>query len=100
VIGFSPDLYKRVQPLLNRGADMAIASDGFRSAEQFATVAHASRNTEIPFMVLKDRVVGQGMTLASAIQQSKSDIDAASEAKRARSEAKADLTFEQEVAAK
>jgi hypothetical protein len=70
---------------------MTIASEGFRDAEQFATVAHASRNTAIPFMVLKHRVVIEGKTLAAAIRESKPDLDATSEATRARSEARADL---------
>jgi hypothetical protein len=46
-----PRLHDRVKPLLNRGARMPIAAEGFRSAEEFATVAHAARNTSVPFMV-------------------------------------------------
>jgi hypothetical protein len=87
----APELHAHLQPLLNKGADMTIASEGFRDAEQFATVAHASRNTAIPFMVLKHRVVIEGKTLAAAIRESKPDLDATSEATRARSEARADL---------
>ena len=51
-----PRLHDRVKPLLNRGARMAIAADGFRSADEFAPVAHAARKTSVPFMVLKHRV--------------------------------------------
>src|SRR5829696_7763707 len=36
----APALHDRLKPVLNRGANMAIAAEGFRSAEQFATVAH------------------------------------------------------------
>lgn len=57
-----PRLHDRVKPLLNRGARMAIAAGGFRSAEEFATVAHAARNTSVPFMVLKQRVLTEGRT--------------------------------------
>ena len=42
----SPQLHARLKPVLNRGAKMELAADGFRDAEQFATVAHAARNTE------------------------------------------------------
>src|SRR5262249_51187138 len=52
-----PRLQARLKPVLNRGARMDIAADGFRSAEEFAAVAHAARNTNVPFMVLKHRVV-------------------------------------------
>jgi hypothetical protein len=91
VISFSPEVQKRMQPLLNKGADMTLASDGFRSAEQFATVAHAARNTEIPFMVLKHRVLTEKQTLAAAIRTAKPELDASSEASRAREQAKADF---------
>jgi hypothetical protein len=98
VIGFSPDIHKRLKPLLNQGADMSVASDGFRNAEQFATVAHASRNTEVPFMLLKHRVLREGMTLPAAILASNPDADATAEANRAKAEAKRDLTAESQVA--
>jgi hypothetical protein len=91
VISFSPEVQKRMQPLLNKGADMNLASEGFRSAEQFATVAHAARNTEIPFMVLKHRVLSEKQTLAAAIEASKPDLNSSTEAKRARDQAKADF---------
>src|SRR5262245_46011999 len=91
VISFSPKVQKRLKPLLNKGADMNIASEGFRSAEQFATVAHASRNTELPFMVLKHRVLDERQTLAAAIHTSKPDLNGAEEANRARAQAKSDF---------
>jgi hypothetical protein len=92
VISFSPEVQKRMKPLLNKGADMNIASEGFRSAEQFATVAHAARNTDVPFMVLKHRVVDERQTLAAAIRASKPDVNAADEANRARAQAKDDFS--------
>jgi predicted lipid-binding transport protein (Tim44 family) len=85
------DVRAHVKPLLNRGSDVAIASQGFRDAEQFAAVAHAARNTEIPFMLLKHRVLNEGKTLATAISESKPDMNAVLEANRARAEARADL---------
>jgi hypothetical protein len=99
VISFSPEVQKRMQPLLNKGADMNIASEGFRSAEQFATVAHAARNTEVPFMVLKHRVLDERETLAAAIHASKPDLNAADEANRARAQAKGDFASAETEAA-
>jgi hypothetical protein len=86
-----PRLHDRLRPVLNRGAQMDIAADGFRSAEQFATVAHAARNTGVPFMVLKHRVVNEGRSLADAIHEAKPDIDAKAEVMRAQTEARSDL---------
>jgi hypothetical protein len=85
------ELHTHLKPLLNRGADMAVAAEGFRNAEQFATVAHAARNTDVPFMLLKHRVLNEGKTLAAAIRESKPDINAEIEATRARAEARSDL---------
>lgn len=99
VISFSPEVQKRMQPLLNKGADMNIASEGFRSAEQFATVAHAARNTEVPFMVLKHRVLDERQTLSAAIHASKPDLNAADEANRARAQAKGDFASAETEAA-
>ena len=87
----APALQQRLKPVLNRGANMAVAADGFRSAEQFATVAHAARNTEVPFMVLKHRVLNEGKSLAQAIRESKPAIDATNEARQARAQARSDI---------
>jgi len=87
----APEVQEHLKPLLNRGANMEIASDGFRDAEQFATVAHAARNTNVPFMVLKHRMLNEGKSLAAAIKESKPEIDAAAEARRAREEARRDI---------
>ena len=88
----SPDLQARLRSVLNRGANLNIASEGFRDGEQFATLAHAARNTSVPFMLLKHRVLVEGKPLADAIHESKPDLDAQSEAERARNEARADLS--------
>jgi hypothetical protein len=86
-----PRIHDRLRPVLNRGAQMDIAADGFRSAEEFAIVAHAARNTGIPFMVLKHRVVNEGRPLADVIHEVKPDIDAKAEVARAQAAAKSDL---------
>ena len=87
----APALHDRLKPVLNRGADMAIAAEGFRSAEQFATVAHAARNTEVPFVLLKHRVLNEGKSVAAAIRESKPDANAAVEANLARAQARSDI---------
>ena len=87
----TPELHERLKPVLNKGTNMTIAAEGFRSAEEFATVAHAARNTDVPFMVLKHRVLTEGKTLAKAIRESKPDVNASAEVRRARDEARSDL---------
>jgi hypothetical protein len=86
-----PELHQRLKKVLNRGADMSMAAEGFKSAEQFAMVAHAARNTEVPFMLLKHRILNEGRTLEQAILDSRPVADAKAEVARARDEARADL---------
>jgi non-ribosomal peptide synthetase component F len=87
----APELGARLKPVLNRGANMTMAADGFRDAEQFATVAHAARNTKVPFMILKHRVVDEKQSLAEAIGAANPAVDAEAEARRARTEARSDV---------
>ena len=87
----TPKLHKRLKPLLNSGADMALVAEGFQNAEDFAATVHASKNTNVPFMVLKHRVVDQGKSLKAAIHDAKPEADASLEADLARSEARSDL---------
>ena len=55
------------------------------------TVAHAARNTKVPFMVLKHRVLNEGQSLADAIHEFKPALDAKAEVQRARVAARTDL---------
>jgi hypothetical protein len=87
----APELHTRMKPLLNEGADLNRAVEGFGDAEQFAAVAHAARNTEIPFALLKHRVLTEGKTLTAAILELKPGVNAAIEANRAQAEAKSDI---------
>ncbi|HEX8028359.1 MAG TPA: hypothetical protein VF491_07860 [Vicinamibacterales bacterium] len=87
----APELHARMRPVLARGTKLPLAVEGFSSAEQFATLAHASRNTQVPFILLKHRVLIEGQSLEEAILASKPDIDARSEAIRARDEARTDM---------
>ena len=88
----APELHARLKPVLNRGTKMEMAAEGFSSAEQFATIAHAARNTGVPFVVLKHRVLEERKSLAAAIRESKPEVNAAAEVRRARTAARDDLT--------
>jgi len=88
----TPALHDRLKPVLNRGTKVNVAAEGFSSAEQLATVAYAARYTEVPFMVLKHRVLDEGKTLAAAIRESKPGVNAAAEVVRAREAARRDIS--------
>jgi hypothetical protein len=86
-----PELHARLKPVLNSGTRMADAAAGFRDAEQFAAVAHAARNTNVPFVVLKHRVLDEKQTLAQAIRASRPDVDVSREVARAHDAARFDI---------
>jgi len=88
---WEPQLRNRVKTVLNPGSQLDLAAADFDSSEQFITVAHAARNTKVPFVVLKDRVLNQGKSLADAIREFKPELDAKAEVARARSAARSDL---------
>ena len=87
----APELHARMKPVLARGTKMPIAVEGFSDAEQFATLAHAAQNTQVPFILLKHRVLTEGQTLEEAIRASKPELDARIEALRAKGMARADI---------
>ena len=89
---WEPELRDRVKGVLTPGTKIEIAADDFTTAEQFVTVAHAARNTQVPFVVLKDRGLNEGQTLAEAIHEFKPELDAKAEVVRARAAAQADLS--------
>ncbi len=88
---WDPEVRDRVQKVLNKGTQMELAAENFDSAEEFVTVAHAARNTSVPFVVLKHRVLNEGQTLAEAIHKTKPELDAKAEVARARAAAQANL---------
>jgi len=88
----APALHERLRPLLKKGAEMGLASRDFTNAEQFAATVHAARNTDVPFVVLKHRVLTEGKSLEAAIHEFKPQLNATAEAARAREEAKADIS--------
>lgn len=77
--------------LLSSGSDPMKAAEGFDSAEEFLSVAYAARATEVPFVLLKHRVLNEDKSLEDAIEASKPDLDASLEAERARLNARAEL---------
>ena len=87
----APELHARMKPVLARGTKLPIAVEGFTSAEQFATLAHAAKNTQVPFVLLKHRVLTEGQSLEAAIRASRQDVDAKKEVERARSAARSDI---------
>ena len=87
----APELHERMKPVLARGTKMPLAVEGFVDAEQFATLAHAARNTQVPFILLKHRVLTEGQSLEDAIRASRPDLDARVEALKAKGEARADI---------
>jgi hypothetical protein len=87
----APALRDRLAPVLTQGTNMEMAAKGFTSGEAFATVAYASRNTQVPFVVLKHRVLNEHRTLADAIAMSNPDINAAHAVTVARAQARADV---------
>ena len=82
---------KIAKAVLNEGTDVGIAADGFNDATLFVSAAYAAKNTGIPFMVLKHRMVTEGRTLSEAIRLSRPELDAMVEMERARSKARADV---------
>ena len=88
---WEPDLRDRAKAVLNPGTKIDMAAEDFATAEEFMTVAHAARNTQVPFMVLKHRVLNEQRSLAEAIHESKPTLDAKAEAERAREAARADV---------
>jgi hypothetical protein len=88
----TPGQQNALKPLLNRGTKMDKAADGFESGVQFAAVAHAAKNTAVPFVVLKHRVLNERKSLAAAIHESKPELNAKREATRAWDEARQELS--------
>lgn len=87
----APALHERLKPVLARGTKMDLAIEGFDTAEAFATMAHAARNTAVPFVLLKHRVLIEGQSLAAAIRASRPELNGDAEVARARRAARADL---------
>ena len=87
----APELHEGIKPVLAPGTKLPLAAEGFVDAEQFATLAHAARNTQVPFILLKHRVLAEGQSLEDAIRASRPELDARVEALKAKGMARADV---------
>jgi hypothetical protein len=76
--------------LLPPGTNLADASRGFKNLGQFVAAVHVSHNLDIPFAVLKSKMVS-GANLGQAIGDLKPDVNAKEEAKKANKQAKETL---------
>jgi hypothetical protein len=63
----------------------------FEAPKEFAAVAHAAHNTNVPFMVLKTSGGRGRATLERAIRDARPDVDAKAEVARAQAAAKSDV---------
>lgn len=88
----APPVQEHVKSVLTWGTDTEKAAEGFVSAEQFLTVAYVAKNTKIPFMLLKHRVLNENQSVEAAIRASQPELDASLEADRATFEARANLS--------
>lgn len=84
----APSVQRIAGAVLNEGTDVGMAADGFNDATLFVSTAYAAKNTGIPFMVLKHRMLKEGRTLSEAIRMSKPELDAVVEMERARTKAR------------
>jgi hypothetical protein len=84
-----PSVQKLAGSVLNQGTNVEMAADGFNDATLFVSTAYAARNTGIPFVILKHRMLKLGYTLSEAIRLSKPELDAMAEMERARTKARA-----------
>jgi hypothetical protein len=88
---WEPELRDRAKAVLSPGSRLEIAAADFDDTEQFLTVAHAARNTRVPFVVLKDGLLNRRQSLAETIREFKPELDAKAEVRKARSAAREDL---------
>jgi hypothetical protein len=84
-----PSVQKLAGSVLNQGTNVEMAAEGFNDATLFVSTAYAARNTGIPFVILKHRMLKLGYTLSEAIRVSKPELDAVGEMERARTKARA-----------
>jgi hypothetical protein len=87
----NPKLVARLQSMLPAGLTVAQAATGFKNQGQFVAAVNVSRNLGIPFVDLKARMVGQGLSLGQSIQALRPSVDGPREAMRAQRQAARDL---------
>ena len=62
------NLAAKLQSRLPPGTDLMAASSGFHSLGQFVSTVNASHNHDLPFPLLKQRIVYEGMSLGQAMK--------------------------------
>ena len=78
-----PTIAHRLTTMLDRDLVVTDAARGFSDPVLFAAVVHASDNLNVPFILLKERVLTRGSSLLDAIRAVKPNVDAGTEARRA-----------------
>ncbi|MCA1583314.1 MAG: hypothetical protein LC791_00595 [Acidobacteria bacterium] len=74
----------RLRRMLPKELSVQQAAVGFRNQAQFIATVQVSENLGVPFLLLKSKVVGEGLSLGQAIQQLKPDANVSRELSRAR----------------
>ena len=83
-------LSSNLQSLLPEGTDMQEASNGFKNLGEFVAAVHVSKNLDVPFTDLKEKM-DNGDSLGKAIHELKPEADAKAEAKKAKKQASNDI---------
>lgn len=83
-------LSSNLKSLLPEGTDMQEASSGFKNLGEFVSAVHVSKNLDIPFSDLKEKM-NNGDSLGKAIHELKPEANGKAEAKKAKKQAKNDL---------
>jgi hypothetical protein len=83
-----PAVAHRLTPMLDRDVRVMDAARGFTDPILFAAVVHASDNLNVPFILLKERVLTRGSSLLDAIRAVRPNVDAGTEALRAYNQAR------------
>ena len=62
------NLAAKLQSRLPPGTDLMAAAAGFKNLGQFVSTVNASHNHDLPFPLLKQRIVDEGMSLGQAMK--------------------------------
>lgn len=85
-------LAAKLQSLLPKGTDLALASSGYKNLGQFVSAVHVAHNLGIPFDQLKAKMIGPPKeSLGKAIHALRPDADSKSEISKANKQAKQDV---------
>ncbi len=92
ILAHNNQLSSRLASLLPAGMNVQTAAAGFRNLGQFIAAVHVSHNLGIPFLALKDKMLGPpSMSLGKAIHTLRPAANAKSALRKADGEARRDL---------